>query len=62
MIPFRGSQGQLACRDLVFGYDALEEVPLVNIAASLVRDLAVTYDRLSGLVSSFGEGGNVGHV
>lgn len=62
VIPFRRGQSQLASRNLVFGYDALEKVPLINIAATLMSDLAVADDGLARLVSRLGEGGNIRHI
>ena len=62
MIPLRGWKRQLAPRDPIRGHELLEIIPLFDVTAADVLDLAVADDALARLVSRFREGGDVGHV
>jgi len=62
VIPLRRRQRHLALVDSLFGYDALEIIPLVDVGAADVFDFAGADDAFAGLVAGFGGGGDVGHV
>ena len=62
MVPFRCSHSDLTFTNSLLRHDTLQVVPLVDVGASNVLDLASADDAFSGLVTCLGEGGDVWHV
>jgi hypothetical protein len=59
MIPFWCGQGKLGLADPFFWQQALRIVPLINISASDMFDLARADDSLSRLMTTFRKGSNI---
>jgi hypothetical protein len=59
VIPFRCGQGKLCLADPLFQQQALQIIPLINVTASDVLDLAGADDSLSRLMATFRKGSNV---
>ncbi len=59
MVPFRCCQSELGFPDTFLWQKALQIIPLINVGASNVLDLAGTDDCLSRLMAAFGKGSNV---
>ena len=62
VIPLGRCKCQFTLMHSLFGYGAFKIVPLVDVGAPSVLDLASTDDAFDRLVAVLGEGGNVGHV
>lgn len=59
VIPFECGQGKLCLADPLFQQQALQIIPLINVSASDVLNLAGADDSLSRLMATFRRGSNV---
>jgi hypothetical protein len=59
MVPFWGCESKLGLADTFFWQQALQIIPLINISAPDMLDLACADDTLSRLMATFRKGSNV---
>ena len=62
VVPFRRRHCEFAFLGLFFWYNTLQVIPLINVSASNMLDLAGADDAFGRLVTLLHEGRNVGHV